>query len=144
MLEEEKGVSKLLFQHQEKVIIDKTVSQEPKLSFSSSNRVCKKKEIINIQTEGKRIYTRNLIFYVKETNLEIPRLVLTVSKKVNKRAVVRNLVKRRLREIYRNKKHNIQDNIDLMIIAKKTASIVSFSDLKNDYDKALERYEKVS
>lgn len=59
------------------------------------------------------------------------RIGLTVSRKVGK-AVVRNLVKRRLREIFRKNKARIPAGMDLIFIARREAATASFAALTEE------------
>jgi len=59
------------------------------------------------------------------------RIGLTVSRKVGK-AVVRNLVKRRLREIFRKNKARIPAGMDLIFIARREAATASFAVLTEE------------
>lgn len=68
------------------------------------------------------------------------RFGLTVSKKVGK-AVVRNRVKRRLREILRHEKAWFAGR-ELVVIAQPGAGEVSLDALREDLQRALERAEE--
>ncbi len=59
-----------------------------------------------------------------------PRVGYTVSKKVHKRAVVRNLVRRRLREIVRREAaHLLRDGHDYVLVARRDAIDMPFAQL---------------
>ncbi len=80
------------------------------LSFRKEERLCSKKIIDKLFTEG----TSFLAFPIKvqflETTLPVHYPVqagFTVSKKIFKKAVLRNLLKRRMREAFRLNKHNL-------------------------------------
>lgn len=80
----------------------------------------------------------------KDTAPSGPRLGVTVSKKVGN-AVVRNSIKRRLREFYRlNKSLFIQ--ADINIVAKKGAEVLDFHNLSNElaaaFGRLRQRYAK--
>jgi len=74
---------------------------------------------------------------------EFTRLGIVVSKKVDKRAVYRNLIKRRLRESFRNIIQTFPSETwnhkDFVIIARKFASTASYETLYNDLKLCIEQ-----
>ncbi len=97
----------------------------------------KRADFINIQNNyEKKIITDNLIVLCKKTDekytkitkkrklTEFIRIGLTVTKRIDKRAVVRNRIKRLLREINKNLIKNFKDlyinHIDYEFISKKS------------------------
>ncbi|CAN5741738.1 ribonuclease P protein component [soil metagenome] len=66
------------------------------------------------------------------------RLGLSVSKKVGN-AVVRNSVKRRLREVFRSRLPEIRDGWDFVISARPAAAGVDYRDLDTEFGRALKR-----
>ena len=72
--------------------------------------------------------------------MEHPRLGLIVSKKVSKKAVERNKLKRRLREIFRLNQNSL-DSFDIVIIAKQNAADCTYTDLEKNFIKALKNAE---
>ncbi|ALV23341.1 hypothetical protein ASO20_01580 [Mycoplasma sp. (ex Biomphalaria glabrata)] len=71
-----------------------------------------------------------MIIFYKKNNLDHLRLGLAISKKIIKKAVERNKIKRIIREILR--KQDIKINYDLVIILSKNFSV------KNIYYKKIE------
>lgn len=65
---------------------------------------------------------------------------LSVSKKVGG-AVVRNTVRRRLREVFFSAVGNGHEGLDFVISARPAAAEASFQDLKEEFDRALRRLE---
>ena len=83
-------------------------------SFQKAERLCSKKIMDKLFQEGKTIF----VFPVKIVYLEskLPsdypvQAAFTVGKRNFKRAVQRNLIKRRMREVYRLNKSNFYDAI---------------------------------
>ena len=83
------------------------------------NRLKKKKDFEKVFKKGKAFFVEFLILKIVKNDLRNPRFGFVVSQKVNKKAVVRNKVKRRLREIVRKKLPEIKTNVDGVFIAKK-------------------------
>ena len=63
-------------------------------------------------------------------SLYLNRFGFVVSSKVSNKAVVRNKIKRRLREIIRKEINSISSSYDIVIVAKKTAVGLDFKDFK--------------
>ena len=82
--------------------------------------------------------TRYFVIYCRSNPLEKNRVGFTVGKKLGK-AVVRNRVRRRLREIYRLNEERIQCGYDLVIVARTAAVGARFSALQAAYLNALGR-----
>ena len=68
-----------------------------------------------------------------------PRLGLSVSRKVGN-AVTRNLVRRRLREVFRACTSEIPGDLDLVVSAKPAAPGATFGELRAEFGKALSRF----
>ncbi len=58
------------------------------------------------------------------------RIGFVVSKRVSKKAVTRNRVRRLLREVYRQNKGRLKEGQDLVVIAKAGAGDLSFLDVQ--------------
>ncbi len=77
---------------------------------------------------GVRCPSPHFIFLLKASELPYPRLGLIVSKKVGP-AVVRNRVKRCLREIFRHHKQAVGEYRDVVVIAKPSAALLTFQEI---------------
>ena len=82
----------------------------------------------------RRLYRSNgqanscLVLYARKNRSDINRVGITVSKKLGK-AVVRNRVRRRLREVYRLNEEKFLPGWDIVIVARSRAVEVSFQKL---------------
>ncbi len=74
-------------------------------------------EFRRLYSKGKTAVTPYLVVYSLKTGRDHRRVGYTVSTKLGK-AVVRNRVRRRLREIYRLNADKLIDNADLVIVAR--------------------------
>lgn len=86
----------------------------PRLTFKKEERLCSLKAIEELYSKGKSFHSGNLkvIFLThQETSLPPCQVVFSVPKKLFKRAVDRNLLKRRMRESYRTNKPDFYNGI---------------------------------
>ncbi len=88
-------------------------------SFKRENRVLTRAEFLEIKKLGRRYNRDSFIAYFFQGEKNKPQLGITVSKKVSKKAVIRNKIKRQLREFFRQNKVLLPVNIKISIIAKK-------------------------
>lgn len=102
-------------------------------------RITENKDFQIVLKNGRFVHTGNfLLKYIKNT-LTNSRFGFIVSTKTFKRAVDRNLVKRRLRETIRLNLGSIKDGYDIVFIIKKPALGVKYGDLEKDVLNALEK-----
>ena len=102
-------------------------------------RLRKNMEFKKVYTGGKNYWNRNLILYVRINKLEESRLGITITKKIGN-AVVRNKIRRRIKEIYRLNSYRIKNGYDLVFIPKKNVVDISYKEL----DSALIHILKIS
>ena len=83
-----------------------------------TNRLVKRKDFDNVFKNGKKHSLPGTEIYLKisKNKLKQSRFGFIVSKKVSKKAVVRNKIKRRLREIIRSNLPEVKKGIDVVII----------------------------
>ena len=84
---------------------------------------------------GKSVVKKNIALYFRKNRFSFNRLGITVSPKVGK-AVVRNAVRRRLKENYRLLQ-GLEAGYDIVVVARRRAANASFEELKKDMESAL-------
>ena len=112
-------------------------SQESK-TLTKNERLCGERNISTLIKNGKFIKGESLrLCYYENTDIEHNRIMVSVPKKLFKRAVKRNLLKRRIRESYRKQKPSVSDkNFDfLFIYISKRES--SYESIYKDVEKLL-------
>ncbi|GIW21575.1 MAG: ribonuclease P protein component [Candidatus Sericytochromatia bacterium] len=102
-------------------------------------RVKKKKDFEKIYKFGKCVASKYLIMYYVENNLSFQRSAFSISKKVSKKAVCRNKVKRRLSSIFYKKISFIRDSFDFLFIAKKDILNLSYKELENNINMLIKK-----
>ena len=82
----------------------------------------------------KKLQNKSILLLIKENNKNITRCGYVVTKKIDKRAVIRNKIKRVLREIMRSafKDKILKNNCDYELIAKIGCLNTSFYEMKNE------------
>ena len=84
---------------------------------------------------GKSVVKKRIVLYYKKNKFGYNRLGLTVSPKIGC-AVVRNKVRRLLKENYRNLQ-GLSEGFDIVIVARNSSKDASFHELGKDIRKAL-------
>jgi ribonuclease P protein component len=79
-----------------------------------------------------------LVIYARRNRTDTNRVGITVSKKLG-HAVVRNRVRRRLREVYRLNEHRFSQGWDIVVVARTKAIHTDFGKLTQNYLSACEK-----
>jgi ribonuclease P protein component len=110
------------------------VTGAPRISerFPSSLRLRRREEFLRIQRQGIKVSTDPLLALALRNSQGVTRLGITVSTKVGN-AVVRNQIRRRLREVFRRHRHKLPQGIDLVLIATSRANTADFTALSGAY-----------
>ena len=97
------------------------------LGFPKSSRIVRRNEYRAVQRSSLRVVTDHFIIYARKRRTRSNRLGITVSKKVGN-AVIRNRVKRLVRESFRLNKTTLPQQLDLVLVARKARGIPSFDE----------------
>ena len=100
-------------------------------TLPKKERLCGKNNISELLAKGKHGSIGKMRFlYMKGTGMEYNRIMVSVPKKLFKRAVKRNLLKRRIRESYRKQKHNltVHGGLDVLFMYS-TKEILSYEEI---------------
>ena len=95
-------------------------------------------EFRRLYSRGKCAVTPLLAVYFRRTRRAGNRVGLTVTAKVGK-AVHRNRVRRRLREIYRLNEHRLQRGLDIVIVARVRSRSAEYRQLERAFIEACVR-----
>ncbi len=85
-----------------------------------------------LYNKGKSAVSPYLAIYVRRNGHNGNRLGLTVSTKVGK-AVIRNKMRRRLREIYRTNEEKLVSGIDMVIVSRIKAKYATYQQLEQSF-----------
>ena len=101
------------------------------LRFPRAARLLAPGDFLELRRSGKRLPCRFFHIEYRPTEFATARLGLAVSRRVSKRAVVRNKIKRQVRESFRLSRADLPA-IDILVIARTTAAQQSLEDLRAD------------
>lgn len=73
-----------------------------------------------------------MVLYCRKNNTDSNRLGITVSTKLGK-AVCRNRIKRRFREIYRSNSDRLLPGYDIIMVARTKTADAEYRELETDY-----------
>ncbi len=108
--------------------------------FSKAEHLRKRREFLGVYERGDKIQSTYFVLYMLENGLPHHRLGITASRKIG-RAVVRNRIKRRLREIFRTNKQAIFPHCDLVVNAKRAAARAHYQQIQEDILKGILRWK---
>ena len=98
-------------------------------TLSKSERLCGKKAIAGLMERGKGGVTGCLRYkFFKSGEADVSRILVSVPKRFFKRAVKRNLLKRRIRESYRLQKDLLPVPVDIAFLYQDR-EVLPFSDI---------------
>lgn len=109
--------------------------------LSKENRLLKERDFDLIHKKGKFIPGKHLVIKVLPNKLSESRFGIIVSNKISKKPVIRNKIKRRLREIIREgiKSREIKKGFDIIVIAKPSIVEEEFESIKRNFFDVLNR-----
>jgi ribonuclease P protein component len=102
-----------------------------------TNRLKSKKDFDRVFKEGKGFKEGPLFLKIAKNNLGNVRFGFVVSKKVSKKATLRNKLKRQMRELIRLRLGRIKKGIDGVLIISSKGANEKFQKLEKSLDKAL-------
>ncbi len=99
--------------------------------FPKTARLRKRPQFLKLSRIGKKVHSSDFIVISKSTGNPESRLGITVSAKVGN-AVVRNRIKRLVREAFRRLRHELVPGVDVLVIAKKARKTVSLRQVEEE------------
>ena len=108
---------------------------ETRFSYEKQVRLRKRREFLQVYARGEKTRTRYFYLYRLKNDLGRNRVGMTVSRKIGK-TVLRNRLKRQLREIFRLNCKVTSPSYDMVINATRSATGVSYSLLEREFVRA--------
>lgn len=100
--------------------------------LAKKSRLKKNKDFDLVFKEGKTAYGGFLGVKIRKNQLENNRFGILLSTKVSKLAIVRNLYKRRIKNILKNQKPEIKEGYDCVIIVLPTIINKNYQEIKGE------------
>jgi len=100
-------------------------------AFSKSERVLNRKDFVNLNRFGRKFRTAHFTVSVARNGLDRSRLGITASRKVGG-AVVRNRLKRLVREVFRLHKGFFPAACDIVVSARTSADDLDFRKVREE------------
>lgn len=110
-------------------------------TFSKISRLRKPNEFQFVYKQGQWVANREIAVNFKQHQQSNSRLGITVSKKVSKRAVDRNRIKRHFREWFRKNKQYCE-SIDMILTAKPSINSKSTLEINKSLDDVWRKVQK--
>lgn len=89
--------------------------------IGKKERLLRRREFLYLSSKGRAFGNRYFVAAYLPNDLGYSRLGITVTRKTGK-AVVRNRIKRLVREFFRHNRHLLDTGVDVNVIAKKAAA----------------------
>lgn len=90
----------------------------------------KKKDFEKVAKQGRSFFTHELGFKILKNNLDYNRYGIVINLKVDKRATVRNKIRRRIREIIRLNDKNFKQGFDIMILTRESVKDLKYKEIE--------------
>lgn len=110
--------------------------------FSRENRLSRSRDIQRVMRRGVSFSTPLFLIRYARSREEKPRFSFIVSNKISKKAVIRNTIKRRLREVVRKKKDLFPAGTDYCFVARAPSVQADSQAFVREVDEALGRLSR--
>ncbi|HTX86781.1 MAG TPA: ribonuclease P protein component [Candidatus Nanoarchaeia archaeon] len=107
--------------------------------LKKANRLLKKKDFDAVWQKGRSSFDKALGIKSLSTGLKLNRFGIMIGLKVSKKAVERNRIKRRIREILRAEANNLPIGFDIVIAVLPAARTLDYQELRNSLVDNLKR-----
>ncbi|MCB0360326.1 MAG: ribonuclease P protein component [Bdellovibrionales bacterium] len=115
--------------------------QKPSLDrrLGPARRIKKRRDFLAIQQGGKRVRSKHFVVAYRQLERQpesgaFPesRIGITITRKVDKRAVGRNRVKRRVREFFRLFRHRLSFAADIVVVALSGSTNLTTEEIQRE------------
>ncbi|SCI28863.1 MULTISPECIES: ribonuclease P protein component [unclassified Romboutsia] len=111
------------------------------MDFNRTQGLKKDSDFRKVYKHGKSFANRYLVMYILKNKSENSRIGISVSKKVGK-AIVRNKVRRRIKESYRlNIDENVKSGYDIVFIARVAIKDANYDEIEKSMKHLIRKSE---
>jgi ribonuclease P protein component len=103
------------------------------------NRLSTKRDITLVFNKGRASHGKGAVVKLRSNNLDKSRFAFVVSTKISKKAVERNRIRRRMREVVRLVFDEIRTGYDVVVIAKAAAKDMNHKTVSADLNQTLRK-----
>lgn len=111
--------------------------------MKKTNSMKYNRDFKRLYAKGKSICAGYLVMYYKKANINENILGITVTKKIGK-AVVRNRIRRLIRESYRLKEDSIKTGYYIVFVARGKAAFASYDQISRDMSFLLKKSKLIT
>ena len=109
-------------------------------AYPAYRRIKRRRDFLRIQSSAKKIWSKHFLLLVSRSLVGVEnrgekgptRFGITVTKKVDSRAVQRNRIKRLSREVFRHKTKELRPGLDLVIVGLRGATNLTNSEISSE------------
>ncbi|MCP3982662.1 MAG: ribonuclease P protein component [bacterium] len=106
--------------------------------FPRSHRLTARRQYLTVYAEGRRVSSASFTLFGMPNDVGACRLGITATRKVGG-AVVRNRIKRRLRDVFRRNSWDAAPGIDVVVNARRSLLEREPEELKREFTSAMRR-----
>jgi len=104
------------------------------------SRVLNRRDFLRIQNRGKKLRSAHLLVSVlKNDQAESSRIGITITRKVDKRAVQRNRFKRIIREFFRQHRFQLASGLDIVVIGLNGVTSLANAAIRSEFETLLQK-----
>lgn len=107
------------------------------LTLGANKRLRTRSDISNCKESGEKIYSKHFLFLYFKTNLPTSRVATAITTKIDKRAVFRNRIKRRIKEVFRLHQLGFTCSFDLLVVARRDSQLCTYAQCEDEILTAL-------
>ena len=106
-------------------------------TYPQAVRIRRRREFLALQRDGRRRHSPHFVVIRRTSSCAASRLGVTVSARIGN-SVIRNRVKRLVREVFRRRRADLVPPSDVLVIAKPGASALTYAQAATELERILE------